>query len=421
MLRPAAAATLLGLAACQEPARELAREPGGTAGARALVEALALRFGPARHEPALEALRTKLAQGALVPSRIVDDPAAWPIWQADRRTVELTGHGSLSSGYQVGVRAEAAPPRAPGDYRGRIRLQRTGNGRYEWNVTEELAVGPVRLAALAASLDALVGAADSLDGASARAAVRRAFPRASPPLGRLLRLETLDLWREGGGTRVDVAVRLVPDSLAPTAPRLAEFVRRYLGPMRLHAVARDAASRDWWTLDASQGLWTLRLRVREGRLRPLQGPAEAGVPDELRVTADFATRMGRFGVGARRIAASLTLVRTPAEKGVVARFLEEPKWDLPFLVEPLLHGPLSHPFDAPGSEAGFSALEGPGGETRLVRQFRVRVRETWILRWLSGLTSGAMSDFRAGPEAELDEWARECLLAVRDDVAALAR
>jgi hypothetical protein len=191
--------------------------------------------------------------------------------------------------------------------------------------------------------------------------------------------------------------------------------------MKLHAVAADATGRAWWTLDGHESLWTLRLRFRDGALVPLSGSAGARVPAELALTAAYETRMGRFRVGVRRLVSAVSLVRTPAEKGFVARFLDEPEWDLPFLVEPILHGPLAQPFEAPGSEVGFWAREdGPAG-TLLVRRFRARVRESFVLRWLGGLTNTAMSDFRAGAEAELDAWAGECLLALRDDVEALAR
>jgi hypothetical protein len=407
------------LPGCQQPARELARGPAGSASARSLVEALALRFGPSRHDSAYDALRPKLARGALVPSRILDDPASWPVRRGELRALELAGFGSFSA-YHLAVRAEASAPSLPGEYRGRVQLQRTGSGRFQWDVTDELAVGPARVASLAAALDALFVAAERHDDATARAALRSAFPRASGPLARLLRLEALVLRPDAGAARVEVGVRLVPDAMRPTAPRLAEFVRRYFGPMQLHAVARDASGREWWTLDAHQSLWTLRLRVVGGSLVPLAGPVGERIPGELRVVTDYETRMGRFRIGARGLVSELTLVRTPAEKGFVARFVKEPEWRLPFLVEPLLDAPLRHPFEQPGSEVGFWAREQPGGPTRLVRHYRARVRESFILRWLGGLTNTAMSEFRSGAEAELDEWTRECLLAVRDDLQALA-
>jgi hypothetical protein len=55
-----------------------------------------------------------------------------------------------------------------------------------------------------------------------------------------------------------------------------------------------------------------------------------------------------------------------------------------------------------------------------VGYYRARVQETWILRWLGGQTSNALSEFRRGAEAEADRFHRDCLLAVRDDLVAAA-
>jgi hypothetical protein len=124
-------------------------------------------------------------------------------------------------------------------------------------------------------------------------------------------------------------------------------------------------------------------------------------------------------VGARRIAAGLALTRTPGVKALSARFLEEPDWQLPFLAETLLDDPLRYPFEAPGSEIEWAARETPAG-TLLTGLYRARVRETWILRWLGGMMSNAVGEFRLGAEREADHYHRECLLALRDDLAALA-
>jgi hypothetical protein len=181
----------------------------------------------------------------------------------------------------------------------------------------------------------------------------------------------------------------------------------------------DLSGADWWSLEASENLWTLRLRVRDGSLVPLEGPADRRLPPLLRATTDYSTRMGRYKVGASRLVADVALTRTAAEKGFSARLLQEPDWELPFLVESLLRSPLRFPFEGPGSEAGWAARESPGVGTRLVRHYRARVRETWILRWLGGMTSTAVDEFRRGAEAEADRFHRECLLALRDDLAAL--
>jgi len=128
--------------------------------------------------------------------------------------------------------------------------------------------------------------------------------------------------------------------------------------------------------------------------------------------------MGRFKVGAARVVADVALNRTPGEKGLSARFLEEPDWRLPFLAETLLDDPLRYPFEAPGSEIEWAAREESGG-TLLTGLYRARVRETWILRWLGGMLGNAVGEFRRGAEREADQYHRECLLALRDDLAAL--
>jgi hypothetical protein len=217
---------------------------------------------------------------------------------------------------------------------------------------------------------------------------------------------------------VRLAVRLTPAGIRGFAPHYSAFLEKYARPMRGSLVVADSRGAAWWTLETADHLWTLRLRVRDGSLVPLEGPADRRLPGHLRAAADYATRMGRFKVGARRIAADLSLTRTPGEKGLSARFLEEPDWQLPFLVETLLDDPLRYPFEAPGSEIEWAARETPRGAL-LTGLYRARVRETWILRWLGGMVGNAVGEFRGGAEGEADQYHRECLLALRDDLAAL--
>jgi hypothetical protein len=411
-------ALVLSSAACQEPARRLASGPSGAAGALSLVDALALRFGEATREPAFEALRPKLARAALVPSWVWGDVAAWPRQGESFRAVDFAGYGS-PGGYGIGVRPMAPEPAAVGQYRGQLRLDKLASGRFEWTVREELAVGALRPAELAAALDALLRGAQAADEKGARHAIAAAFPRASAKLGLLLSLEQLSLAHDArGATSLTLAVRLAPAGLRPTAPRYAAFLDKYLTPMRTRVVAADAAGSAWWTLEGARNLWTLRLRAWDGSLVPLEGNAERRVPERLHVTIDYATRMGRFGIAARGLLAEVALTRTPVEKGFVAHFRQKPDWDLPFLAETLLGAPLSYPFEGPGSEAGWAALATPTG-ARLVRHYRARVGENFVLRWLGGMTNRAISEFRAGAEREADRYHGECLRAVRDDLVAL--
>ena len=379
---------------------------------------MALRFGESSREPAFDELRPKLARAALVPSWIWDDATAWPRQGDTWRAVEFAGYRSEGQ-YRFGVRPLAPEPLAVGQYRGQIRLEKLAGGRFEWSVREELAAGALGPVELAGALDALLLGASAHDEAAARAAIAAAFPRASATLGLLLRLETLQLARDGhGATSLRLAVRLQPAGLRATAPRYAAFLDKYLTPIRTRTVATDATGATWWTLEGESNLWTLRLRARGGSLVPLEGDAQRRIPERLRVTSDYSTRMGRFSIAARGLVAEVALIRTPVEKGFVAHFQRKPDWDLPFLVESLLGSPLSYPFDGPGSEAGWSAASGPTG-TRFVRHYRARVAENWVLRWLGGMTSRALSEFRAGAEREADRYHGECLRALRDDLAEL--
>jgi hypothetical protein len=408
----------LALFSCADAGHALASGPGGPLSATALLDALAARFGPAEREPAFDALRPKLARAALVPSRVFDDSSLWSergdLW----RSVEFAG-AVADGGYRIGLRAGALAPRDPGDYRGRLRLTRTGDGCYEWTLREELAAGPVRPTDLAAAASAILRGAEAGDAAAARAAARTALPRTSAALVRLFRVEALSLERDSQRTTtVRLVVRLVPDAIRPAAPRYAAFLDRYASPMRLATVVADTSGRVFWTLEAADNLWTLRLRIRAGSLVPLEGPADGGVPRELRATIDYSTKMGIFRVGVQQLVADVSLVRREGEKGFTARFGQAPEWQLPFLVKPFLQASLRYPFEEPGSEAGWSAIEQPGG-TLLVRHYRLRVRESWIVRWLGGLAGDAVSEFRRGAEAEADRFTGECLLALRDDLTEL--
>jgi hypothetical protein len=398
-------------------ARETGRGRAAWEGPRALVEALAERFGPTEREAGFDALRPKLARSGVVPSPIFDDATAWTNRGDTWRAVDLAGYAAGGM-YHIGMRAEAPPPTVAGQYRGRVRLQRLAAGRFEWTVNDELAVGEARPSDLAGALDTIFRAAEQLNDASARAAIEKALPRAAARFGLLFRIETLTLQPEHGATSVRLSVRLTPVGISGFAPRYAAFLEKYARPTRISLVVSDPAGQVWWTLEAGDGLWTVRLRIRDGSLVPLEGPADRRLPTRLRATADLATRIGRFEVGARGVAADLAITRTPVEKGFSARFLHEPDWRLPFLVETFLDSPLHYPFDTPGSEVEFTALETPGGNF-LVRRYRARVRETWILRWLGGKVNTAVGDYRRGAEREADLYHRECLIALRDDLAAL--
>jgi len=406
--------------ACREASRELAGAAGGSENARGLTTALAGRFGPIVREPGFDALRPKLAQAALVPSRVYDDGPAWPTRGDDWRAVELEGR-RVAGAYTIGVRAAASVPAAAGDYRGSVRLRRLEPSGYEWTLGEDLAIGPVRPADLSAALTAVFRGSESKDAPAARAAVAADLPRTSALLSRLLRVDELRFARDGeGAIAVALGIRIAPEGLRESAPHYSAFLDRYVTPIRATLRVADLEGRTWWTVEGASNLWTARLRIRDGSLVPLEGRADARLPDRVRFLADYATKMGLFHVGMDGLVADVTLTRSSFEKGLLARFVEPPDWKLPFLVEPLLRSSLRYPFEGPGSEVSWAVRAEPGRPTVVAGRYRWRTHESWILRWLGGMTSTAVEDFRKGAEVEADRFNRECLLALGEDLAALS-
>jgi hypothetical protein len=131
------------------------------------------------------------------------------------------------------------------------------------------------------------------------------------------------------------------------------------------------------------------------------------------------TRSGLFRLGFRDLDSEVTVVREPHRQGFVARFRREPDWELPLLVESLFRAPLRRPFTDEGSVFSLFA-QGDGSTVSLfVSESRFAVRESRIVRWLSGFASTAVDDFRAGAEEESDRFTYEALLGLRADLVAL--
>ena len=103
---------------------------------------------------------------------------------------------------------------------------------------------------------------------------------------------------------------------------------------------------------------------------------------------DYSFKAGLFRAGLRGLAADVDLSASPGELGFVARFQEQPDWQLPFLVEPLLRASLRYPFEGPGSQFE-TTLRAEQGRGELASESRARLRESWIVRWLGGFTTKA--------------------------------
>ncbi len=214
---------------------------------------------------------------------------------------------------------------------------------------------------------------------------------------------------------VAVGLRLSPQGIRAPFPHYAAFLERYALPMRFRAVASDAAGELFWEMEAADGRFTLRARIHEGDLAPLEGPPRA-MPETLHVRLDYSLKPGLFRVGLRHLETAVTLIREPHAKGFAARFRHPPEWQLPVLVEPLFRSSLRHPFTGEGALLAFAIRDGP--PTLFSFEYRLEVKESWILRWLGGSTGSMVGTFRSGAEEEADRFSGEALSALRTDFLA---
>jgi len=414
-----AVAITVALAACRAPAVAL----GAPAASDQLLESLAARFGPHDRDARLDALRPRFAKSALVPSKLFHDNSAWTASSGETRTLVLAGHGTPGR-YSLVVAGDAPPPLQSADYRRVMRLTHEGDDDYAWNVRDELAVGAITGDQLGAALTALFAAAEhGGDTAAARAALHHDLPRTTAALGRAVSLDTLRLTpNRDGGTAVHLAGTIHADRLTGAFPHLAHYLSHYVSPTGGEILVFDDAKRAWWDATKRGDTWSLDLRVANGNLAPLRGPPDR-MPGRLHVRIDAATKTFIFHVGLANLLGDVTVTRAPDEHAFTVTFRKEPDWQLPPLVETMLHAPLARPFQAGGASLTFDLRDGRGQDAPSVifREYDLTVRESRIMRWLGSLGDAAVEDFRTGAEAEFDRFAGETLSALRADVAQLTR
>lgn len=410
--------SLASAAACRDGARSL-----GSTSEQALLHAdrligsLSARFGPLEREPAFRERRPRLARAALAPSRAFNDRSLWTGHDGRSRVLEFAGHRE-GERYRMGVRAGAPPPARPADYRALLRLRALGSGEYEWEGRDELAVGPLGAADLDRALTALFLAAEGTNGAEARARAHAELPRSTAALGRLFSVQTLEpAPAAGGGVTVSTIVTMRTSDIAAEFPRWARYLRKYIWPIRFRWTVYDQAGGRWCEGEGGDGRFGFRFRLHGGHLAPLQGVPRR-IPARLLVRSDVSTRMGVFRVGVQKLEGEMNVAQSQREKHLAVRFRGTPEWELPFLLAPFVRASLRRPFEGEGALFALAVREGDG-QTLIVRDYRLAVKESWIVRWLGHLAGTAMSDFWTGAEEEADRFIGQSLEALRADVSKL--
>ena len=423
-IRPSALALTAALtAACGGgvPAAFGPTAPAARAAADDFLGGIAVRFENVRRDPRFEAARDKISRDALNPSRLLRDESVWTSRPADAvRSLELAARPA--GGRYVFTPQPGAPaPDQTGEGRHVIRLTRVDDGVYQWNTMVEHAVGRVRAADVAAVTTAALARRERPEP-QLRQELAATLPRTRAALGRLFALDAARTAPVGdGSTRVDLRFTMHPERLqAAGMPAFASYVRKYLSTSRLSAEVGDGRGARWAELRSGDDALTVRLRLRDGRLLALDGPARP-MPAAAQLRTSAVTKFSVFDVGATNLVGDLSAVRGANERGWRVRWHRAPSWKIPLGVRHLINGSLDRPFAGEGMRMSLTLRDGDAGQTLLTRHLDVAVQESAIVRWIGGLGSKAMAELAGRAEAEEDRFVAEALRAMTADIhAALA-
>ena len=410
---------LAALPACREAFTGFGSGPRALASADQLFTALRTRHADVVRNPKYAYARLQIAKGALVPSKVFADSGVWTRGSGAVRLLET--HGSYADGkYSLAARVGVPEPRSPADGRHAITLSRLSDNEYRWDTTVDFAIGSIRPADVAAVLSRLIASAEGKSEREARAQLSAAAPRTSAALGQLFSIDSLRPTKLGdGSTSVALTLGIHSDLLRRRYPAFGDYVRRYVDPLRYHVVVTDRSAVPYFEATGRDRQLTVRLRTFGGELVPLTGPIRP-MPDTLAVRMDFRARVKRLGVGFHDLRMDLIHVRREeSENSWVVTARREPEWDFPLAMARLIRAPLRRPFAGEGSLFRLGVRGDGTGQTVIVRQVRLFVQESAILRFLNSLSGAAFSDFEDRVDREQNTWLREVFAGMAADARAV--
>ena len=383
-----------------------------------LFGALGSRHADVARNAKYEYARLQLAKGALVPSRIFDDTGTWTRRSGEVRLLEIQGT-FVDGKYSLASHVDVPAPRKAADGRHAITLSRLSDNEFRWDTAVDFAIGSIRPADVASVLAKLVSSAEGKTEREARTDLAATAPRTSGALGQLFSLDSLRPTRLGdGSTAVTLVVGIHSDRLRQRYPAFGDYVRRYVDPIRSRVVVTDRGGVPFMDLASNEKQVTIRLRTCGGEIVPLSGAIRA-MPDTLELLVDFKARVKHLGVGFHGLRMEMVHVRHDAsENSWVVTAHHEPEWDFPLAMATLIRAPLRRPFAGEGSLFRLGVRGDGAGPTVLVRQIRLFVQESAILRFLNSLSGAAFSEFEDRVDREENAWLREVFSGMRADVRA---
>jgi hypothetical protein len=380
-------------------------------------DAIASRYTTPERSGRFESARRRLVSGALVPSRAFSDTAIWSTVSSPTTRV-LGAHGGLTDhGYRFEISSDPPALSKPGDTRHTIALRRLSDNEFRWDTYVDFAIGSITAADVGAMMSELLVSGQDRDPAMVRSAALAKFPRSSAVLSRIFSIDSLTLHPGGQGTTtVNMTVGVYPEGLKATAPHFAEYITKYVANSHYRFTLVDRAGAMYFEAIGGNHKLTIRYRVKGGSIVSYYGPPRPR-PDSLRLSNDFLIHVKMFEVGWRELQTDFIIRRTDHSLGWLVGAQAEPRWQLPLITERLLRTPLRRPFQGAGASFEITVADSAGLQTDLSRHTHLEVKESAILRFISGLVGRVFDDLDSTVEREEAAYFRELILAFQQDVA----
>jgi hypothetical protein len=388
--------------------------------ANQLFEAFAARFNSVELAPRYEAARLKLAQSALVPSRIFNDTTVWDARPSPTTRFIYVNGSTTGSHYRLESHPTLGPASRIGDTRHAIALEQLASNIYRWSTNVDLSVGSISAENVSVLISSLLKSPEGRAEHELRNDYRAAFPRAMAALGRGFAVDTIRTGPGGAGTTtVLLTLSFHPDLMKPAYPALAQYLDKYLGPAKYHFALADRSGAPLFDIVGRDRAVNVRYRVLQGKLTTLSGPPKPWA-DSLLLTADVSLKVKFFTVGFHSLLTDFIIANSGHDRSWTIVAQHEPKWDLPFVTERLIRSPLHRPFEDGGALFRVAVRDSAGSQSVLARHARLDVQESALMRFIGSLASHAMGDLDAKVEIEEDRFIRDTFAALQADVRGLA-
>jgi hypothetical protein len=410
------AITALSVAGCRETFAAFGTGARARAAADQLFTALAERHGEQSRNAKYEYARLRLTRGALSPSRVYDDTAAWTSMSGATRRLESFGT-FLDGHYLLASRPNIPAPAKPADGRHVVTLTHLNDNEYRWDAAVDFALGAVHPSEVATLITRLIAGGEGRTEHDVQADLTATAPRTAAALGTVFSLDSLrPVTFADGTTTTTVGISVHSDNLKRRYPSLAEYVRRYVEPTRSRFVLTDRAGVPFLEAAQKDRNIIIRVRTQRGHLVPIAG-APRPLPDSLLLQVDLNVKVKIFHVGFHNLIMEfVNSANDDRERMWTMTARREPQWDLPFITARLVRGPLRRPFAGEGSMFRIGVRAGDGGTPSLLsRQMRLFVQESAILNFINSLGNTAMDEFGGQVEKEENAWLQDLFVAMRED------